>query len=205
VLRPPRTCCSVPLRCPGVHTLIGAGDMTLRVRRTASITESVMSGAGPVTRKALFPAPCEVGATGLEPGSPTRDTEGQEDYPASVQGVATGQHRTSADTPDTHSERSCGRNVDGMERRVAPSVLPFLLETSPADLRDDSASRGALSLPPIRPVTTSAPSGIPFTCRGRTHQSADPPPAIAALRALQVRHEDVAEEAVVKEIGMWPM
>ena len=81
-------------------------------------------------------------------------------------GVATGQHRTSADTPDTHSERSCGRNVDGMERRVAPSVLPFLLETSPADLRDDSASRGALSLPPTRPVTTSAPSGIPFTCRG---------------------------------------
>src|SRR5437763_1271289 len=31
------------------------------------------------------------------------------------------------------------------------------------------------------------------------------PRAIAALRALQVRHEDVAEEAVVQEIGMWPM
>jgi hypothetical protein len=118
-------------------------------------------------------------------------------------GVATGQHRTSADTPDTHSERSCGRNVDEMKRRVAPSVLPFLLETSPADLRDDSASRGVLSLPPTRPVTTSAPSGILFTCRGRTHQSADPPPAIAALRALQVRPEDLAAAGL--EIGMWPI
>ena len=26
-----------------------------------------------------------------------------------------------------------------------------------------------------------------------------------ALRVLQVRHEDVAEETVVQEIGMWPM
>ena len=41
--------------------------------------------------------------------------------------------------------------------------------------------------------------------RGGPRQSAGPPTAIAALRALQVRHEDVAEEAVVQEIGMWPM
>jgi hypothetical protein len=41
--------------------------------------------------------------------------------------------------------------------------------------------------------------------RGRTRQSAGPPPAIAALRALEVRLGDVAEDAGVDEIGMWPM
>jgi hypothetical protein len=44
-----------------------------------------------------------------------------------------------------------------------------------------------------------------WRAEGRTRQSAGPPSAIAALRALQVRHEDVAEEAGVQEIGMWPM
>src|SRR5262245_34710782 len=38
-------------------------------------------------------------------------------------------------------------------------------------------------------------------CKGRTRRSAGPPPAIAALRALQVRDQDVAE--AVQEIGMW--
>ena len=40
-------------------------------------------------------------------------------------------------------------------------------------------------------------------CKGRTRQSAGPPPAIAALRALQVRPEDLAAAGL--EIGMWPM
>ena len=41
---------------------------------------------------------------------------------------------------------------------------------------------------------------------GRTCQSAGPPAAIAALRVLQVRPEDVAEEAeAAQEFGMWPV
>jgi hypothetical protein len=48
--------------------------------------------------------------------------------------------------------------------------------------------------------------GRSFTCKGRTRQTAGPPPAIAALRVLQVRPEDVAEDAeAAQEIGMWPM
>jgi hypothetical protein len=49
-------------------------------------------------------------------------------------------------------------------------------------------------------------AGQPLHRNGRTRQSAGPPPAIAALPVLQVRPEDVAEEAeAAQEIGMWPM
>jgi energy-coupling factor transporter ATP-binding protein EcfA2 len=39
--------------------------------------------------------------------------------------------------------------------------------------------------------------------KGRTRQSVGPPPVVAALRALQVRHEDLAAAAL--EVGMWPV
>ena len=50
-------------------------------------------------------------------------------------GVAAGQRFTGVDTPDTRSERPCGRNVDGIELGVdALQLLPFLLEINPVDL-----------------------------------------------------------------------
>jgi hypothetical protein len=39
--------------------------------------------------------------------------------------------------------------------------------------------------------------------KGRTRQFRRSAPAIAALWALQVRHEDLA--AAAQEVGMWPM
>jgi hypothetical protein len=43
-------------------------------------------------------------------------------------------------------------------------------------------------------------------CKGRTRQSAGPPLAVAALRAFQDGHDDVAEEAeAAQEIGVWPI
>ena len=42
-------------------------------------------------------------------------------------------------------------------------------------------------------------------CKGRTRRSAGPP-LVAALRAFEVRHDDVAEDAEpAQEIGMWPI
>jgi hypothetical protein len=81
-----------------------------------------------------------------------------------------------------------------------------------------ASHRGDQSIQPADPTSSTAITATiwPFVpihfnawaavkCKGRTRQSAGPPPAIAALRALQVRHEDVAEEAGVQEIGMWTM
>ena len=47
-----------------------------------------------------------------------------------------------------------------------------------------------------------APSSIPFTCKGGPARCRSAP-AIAALGALQVRHEDLAAAAL--EVGMWPV
>jgi hypothetical protein len=150
----------------------------------------------------------KMGGTGLEPGSPTRDTDGQEwsmrTDPAPIQAlrpVSIGQVRTRRTlTPSGRVDETWTEWSD--ESR--PSVLPFLLETSPADLRDlGIASSVIATASTTRPATTSAPSSIPFTCKGRTRQSAGPPPAVAALRALQVRHEDLAPAAL--EVGMWPV
>jgi hypothetical protein len=63
-----------------------------------------------------------MGGTGLEPGSPTRDTDGQEWPDADASPFSTGvracQRLTGVDTTDTRFRRPCGRNVDGIELGV---------------------------------------------------------------------------------------
>jgi hypothetical protein len=62
----------------------------------------------------------------------------------------------------------------------------------------DQEGRATAAVARGLPAASSPARGGPASCRSA--------PAIAALRFLQVGHEDVAEDAeAAQEIGMWPV
>ena len=87
-------------------------------------------------------------------------------------GVATGQQGTSADTPDAHSEWSCGRDVDGMKLRVATFTPPIPSRDQPQPTSGTSRHRVERYRYRLQDTTGDdlGTSSIPFTCRERTRQ-----------------------------------